>query len=132
MDNKEFQYGGFNMNFLVIIKLVTSILGLGSIAFGTGAIIGTFKGINPMYQKLKEIDKECQNAEALHQEAEEMLRQMGVSEKDIMKLDQDNLVAYYQIKKKQLDWFVKNKEWLQKMGIKMEDVIPLEYSFEKR
>ena len=78
------------------------------------------------------IDKECQDIEALHDEAENLLRQMGVSEKDIAKLDQDNLVAYYQIKKKQLEWFVKNKEWLQKMGVKMEDVIPLEYSFEKR
>ena len=83
-------------------------------------------------KKLKGVDKECQNVEALHDEAEAMLRQMGVSEKDIAKLDQDNLVAYYQVKKKQLEWFVENKEWLKKMGIKMEDIIPLEYSFEKR
>lgn len=120
------------MNFLVVIKLITSIASLGAICFGAGSITGIFRGITPLYNKLKGVDKECQNVEALHDEAEAMLRQMGVSEKDIAKLDQDNLVAYYQIKKKQLDWFVKNKEWLEKMGIKMEDVIPLEYSFEKR
>lgn len=120
------------MNFLVVIKLITSVTSIGAIFFGAGSITGIFRGITPLYNKLKGVDKECQDIEALHDEAEAMLRQMGVSEKDIMKLDQDNLVAYYQIKKKQLDWFVKNKEWLQKMGIKMEDVIPLEYSFEKR
>ncbi len=119
------------MNFLVVIKMLTSILGLGSLVFGAGTLVGTFKGITPMYNKLKEIDKECQNAEALHEEAEAMLRQLGISEKDIVKLDQDNLVAYYLIKKNQLDWFIKNKEWLKNMGIKMEDVIPLEYEFEK-
>lgn len=119
------------MNFFVIIKLLTSALSLSAIAFGAGGIIGTFKGISPMYQRLKEIDKECQNAEALHEEAEEMLRQMGISEKDIMRLDQDNLIAYYLVKKNQLDWYVKNKEWLNAMGIKMEDIIPLEYEFEK-
>ena len=120
------------MNFLVIIKLVTSAVSLGAIVFGAGSITGIFKSIKPFYKKLKGVDKECQNVEALHDEAEAMLRQMGVSEKDITKLDQDNLVAYYQVKKKQLEWFVENKEWLKKMGIKLEDVIPLEYSFEKR
>ena len=120
------------MNFFVIIKLLTSALSLGTIAFGAGGIVGMFKGINPMYQKLKEVDEECQNVEALHEAAEAMLRQLGVSEKDIMKLDQDNLVAYYLVKKNQLDWFFKNREWLKTMGIKkMEDVIPLEYEFEK-
>ena len=120
------------MNFLVIIKLVTSAVSLGAIAFGAGNIVGFLRRITPFNSKLEAIDKECQDIEALHDEAENLLRQMGVSEKDIAKLDQDNLVAYYQIKKKQLEWFVKNKEWLQKMGIKMEDIIPLEYSFEKR
>ena len=120
------------MNFLVVIKMIASVTSLGAICFGAGSITGIFHGITPLYKKLKDVDKECMSIEALHDEAEAMLRQMGVSEKDIMKLDQDNLVAYYQIKKKHLEWFVKNKEWLQKMGINMEDVIPLEYSFEKR
>lgn len=119
------------MNFLVIIKLMASIASLGAIAFGTGNVVGFLRGITPFNDKLKDINKECQDVEAIHDEAEAMLRQMGVSEKDIAKLDQDNLVAYYKIKKQQLDWFVKNKEWLEKMNIKMEDVIPLEYSFEK-
>ena len=120
------------MNFLVVIKFITSLLSLGSIAFGAGAIIGTYKSINPFYKNLKKVDEDSQAAESVHEEAEKLLRSMGASENGINSLDQGELIAYYQIKKKQLDWIVKNQEWLKEMGIKIEDIIPRQYLFEKR